>query len=115
MLGSALPFPFAILSLPGVPEARVQPGLGWPHVFDPPVFLVIRMASSAPPLSPLRFSLRCHHSHKPAHLLNATTRWSRELSGRPLLDPAGPGSGCERPSRPAMPQASRARSRERMG
>lgn len=113
MLGrNALPFPFAILSL--YQKARGQGSLGLAGLMcSVPGFSRIRMASSALLPRPRRPASRCHHSHKPL-TAHATTSVGWSSSGRPSSwTPSWTWIGCEDPA-PAMPQASRARSRERM-
>ncbi|XP_052497762.1 wolframin isoform X1 [Budorcas taxicolor] len=75
-----------------------------------------RMASSAPPLSPSGAQPPLPPQPQARSRLNATTSVEQELSGvLPAPGPqVGPGSDARDPATPAMPQASRARSRERM-
>ncbi|XP_052497763.1 wolframin isoform X2 [Budorcas taxicolor] len=74
------------------------------------------MASSAPPLSPSGAQPPLPPQPQARSRLNATTSVEQELSGvLPAPGPqVGPGSDARDPATPAMPQASRARSRERM-
>lgn len=74
------------------------------------------MASSAPPLSPSGAQPPLPPQPQARSRLNATTSVEQELSGAPPAPgpQVGPGSDARDPAAPAMPQASRARSRERM-
>lgn len=74
------------------------------------------MASSAPPPSPSIPQPLLPPQPQARSRLNATTSVEQEISGAPPAPgpQVGPGSDGRDPAAPAIPQASRARSRERM-